>query len=108
MVKDTEYPVDLAIDFNTRSIYWTAREAGGLYRADVDGNDIDGTGLTPIITGIQAPIGVTIDRENNKLYYTEVIVSEQSGHIWQSDMDGSNARKIATTKMPLGLFYTLT
>ena len=107
VVKDTEYPVDLAIDFKTRSIYWTAREAGGLYRADVDGNAIDGSSLTPIITGIQAPIGVTIDRENDKLYYTEVIVSEQSGHIWQSDMDGSNARKIATTMMPLGLFYTV-
>lgn len=107
VVKETEYPVDLAIDFKTRSIYWTAREAGGLYRVDVDGNDIDGSSLTPIITGIQAPIGVTIDRENDKLYYTEVIVSEKSGHIWQSDMDGSNARKIATTMMPLGLFYTV-
>ena len=107
VVKDTEYPVDLAIDFKTRSLYWTAREAGGVYRADVDGNAIDGATLTPIITGIQAPIGVTIDRENNKLYYTEVIVSEQSGHIWQSDMDGSNARKIAATMMPLGLFYTV-
>ena len=107
VVKDTEYPVDLAIDFKTRSLYWTARETGGVYRADVDGNDIDGTGLTPIITGIQAPIGVTIDRENDKLYYTEVIVSAQSGHIWQSDMDGSNPRKIATTMMPLGLFYVV-
>ena len=107
VVKDTEYPVDLAIDFKTRSLYWTAREAGGLYRADVDGNAIDGSSLTPIITGIQAPIGVTIDRENDKLYYTEVIVSEQSGHIWQSDMDGGDARKIAATMMPLGLFYTV-
>jgi len=107
VVKDTEYPVDLAIDYKSRSIYWTAREAGGIYRADVDGNNIDGTGLAPIISGILAPIGVTIDRENNKLYYTEVIVKAQSGHIWQSDMDGSNARKIATTMMPLGLFYVV-
>jgi hypothetical protein len=63
VVKDTKYPVDLAIDFKTRSIYWTAREGGGLYRADVDAKAIDGATLTPIITGIQAPIGVTIDRE---------------------------------------------
>ena len=105
VVKDTKYPVDLAIDLKTRSIYWTARETGGLYREDVDGNDMDGSSLTPIITGLQAPIGVTIDRENNKLYYTEVIISEKSGNIWQSDMDGSNARKIVTTQMPLGLFY---
>ena len=107
VVTNTEYPVDLAIDLKTRSIYWTARQAGGVYRADVDGTNIDGTSLTPIITGIQAPIGITIDRENNKLYYTEVLVAEKSGHIWQSDMDGNNARKIATTTMPLGLFYTV-
>jgi DNA-binding beta-propeller fold protein YncE len=106
VVKDTEYPVDLVIDYKTRSLYWTARKAGAIYRADVDGNDIDGTSLSPLITGIQAPIGVTIDRENNKLYYTEVISSKQSGHIWQSDMDGTNARKIVTTQLPLGLFYS--
>ncbi|PHS35874.1 MAG: hypothetical protein COB07_12880 [Sulfurovum sp.] len=105
VVKDTKYPVDLAIDLKTRSIYWTARETGGLYCEDVDGNDMDGSSLTPIITGLLAPIGVTVDRENNKLYYTEVIISEKSGAIWQSDMDGSNARKIVSTQMPLGLFY---
>ena len=105
VVKDTEYPVDLVIDFKTRLLYWTARKSGSIYRTDVDGHDIDGASLTPVITGIQAPIGVTIDRENNKLYYTEVIFSPPSGHIWQSDMDGSNARKIVTTQMPLGLFY---
>lgn len=105
VVKNTEYPVDLSIDYKTRLIYWTAREAGGLYRADVDGNDIDGSTLTPIVSGIQAPIGVTIDRAINKLYYTEVIITGQTGHIWQSDMDGSNPKKIATTKLPLGLFF---
>ena len=106
VVKDTEYPVDLAIDFKTRLLYWTARKTSSIYRTDVDGNDIDGTSLSPVVTGIQTPIGITIDRENNKLYYTEVIFSTQSGHIWQSDMDGSNARKIVTTQMPLGLYYT--
>ena len=105
VVKDTDYPVDLAIDFKTRLLYWTARKAGSIYRTDIDGNDVDGTGLTPVVTGIQTPIGVTIDRKNDKLYYTEVIFSNQSGHIWQSDMDGNNARKIVTTQMPLGLFY---
>ena len=106
VVKDTDYPVDLVIDSKTRLLYWTARKAGSIYRTDVDVNDIDGTRLTPVVTGIQTPIGITIDRENNELYYTEVIFSTQSGHIWKSDMDGSNARKIVTTQMPLGLFYT--
>jgi hypothetical protein len=69
-------------------------------------SDIDGSRLTPVVTRIQTPIGITIDRENSELYYTEVIFSTQSGHIWKSDMDGSNTRKIVTTQMSLGLFYT--
>ena len=55
---------------------------------------------------LSAPIGITIDRKNNKLYYTEVIISPQSGHIWESGLDRSNAKKITTTPLSLGLYYT--
>jgi len=106
VVKDTEYPVDLLIDFETRLIYWTTREPGGVLRADMDGSEIDGKTLTPIITGLTIPIGITMDRENRKLYYSDVILSPPSGYIWESDMDGSQARKILATLKPLGVFYT--
>ncbi len=105
VVKDTEYPVDLLIDFDTRLIYWTSRDPGGVLRADLDGREIDGTTLTPIVTGLSNPIGITMDREKKKLYYTEVIISPPSGYIWESDMDGSHARKIVATPLPLGVFY---
>jgi DNA-binding beta-propeller fold protein YncE len=106
VVKDTEYPVDIVIDFDTRILYWTARASGGIVRVDMDKNDIDGKSLTPIVTGLSNPIGITIDRVNKKLYYTEVIFKPQSGYIWESDMDGNNARKILATPLPLGVFYT--
>ena len=106
VIKDTNYPVDLVIDYETRLIYWTAREAGGILRADMDQNNIDGTTLKPLVTGLSNPIGVTLDRKNKKMYYTEVIMSPQSGHIWRSELDGSNASKIATTPLPLGIFFT--
>jgi DNA-binding beta-propeller fold protein YncE len=105
VVKDTQYPVDLAIDFDTRMLYWTARDSGGVERAEMDKNNIDGKALTRIVTGLSNPIGITIDRVNKKLYYTEVIIQPQSGYIWESDMDGSNARKILATPLPLGVFY---
>ncbi|MBW2540044.1 MAG: hypothetical protein JRE27_10620 [Deltaproteobacteria bacterium] len=106
VVKDTEYPVDLLIDFESRTLYWTAREVGGVYRVNMDKNDIDGASLSPIITGVSAPIGITMDPNKRRLYYTEVLVSEVSGAIWESDMGGSNAKNIATTALPLGLFFT--
>jgi DNA-binding beta-propeller fold protein YncE len=106
VVKDTKYPVDLAFDFASRSMFWTAREAGGVYRVNMDKNDIDGASLNPIITGLHAPIGVTIDRKKGKLYYTDVIVASQSGAIWESDLDGGNAKQLTTTSLPLGLFFS--
>jgi sugar lactone lactonase YvrE len=106
VVKDTNYPVDLAVDYATRLIYWTAREAGGVLRAEMDQNDIDGKTLKPLVTGLSNPIGVTLDQENKKMYYTEVIISPPSGHIWRSQLDGSNASKIATTPLPLGMHFT--
>jgi sugar lactone lactonase YvrE len=105
VVKGTEYPVDLALDFDPRTLYWTAREAGGLYRADMDQNDIDGSGLSPIITGLNAPIGVTLDRQNGRLFYTDVLVASQSGAIYEADLDGQNSKKIAVTSLPLGLYF---
>jgi DNA-binding beta-propeller fold protein YncE len=106
VVKDTKYPVDLAFDLASRSMFWTTREAGGVYRVNMDKNDIDGASLNPIITGLHAPIGVTTDRKKGKLYYTDVIVASQSGAIWESDLDGSNAKQLTTTSLPLGLFFT--
>jgi DNA-binding beta-propeller fold protein YncE len=105
VVRDTEYPVDLALDLDRRVIYWTARQAGGLFSADMDANETDGTSLSPIITGLHAPIGVTLDRENGRLFYTDVIVSSQSGGIWEAELDGSHAKQVATTSMPLGLYF---
>lgn len=105
VVRDTEYPVDLALDLEQRTFYWTARQAGGLYRADLDGNGIDGASLTPIVTGLHAPIGVALDRKNGRLFYTDVITASKSGGIWEADLDGTNARQIATTSLPLGLCF---
>lgn len=87
-------------------IYGTTRDPGGVLRADMDGSEIDGKTLTPIVTGLSIPIGITMDRDNKKLYYAEVIISPPSGYIWESNMDGSHARKIVATQKPLKVFYT--
>jgi sugar lactone lactonase YvrE len=108
VVRDTDYPVDLAIDFETRTLYWTARDPGGVVRAPLDGTNIDGGTLKPIVSGLSNPIGISIDRERKRLYYTEVIITppKGAGYIWESDMDGGNAKRILATQLPLGVFYT--
>ena len=105
VVRDTEYPVDLALDLDNRIFYWTARQTGGIYREDLDRTDIDGASLSPIITGLEAPIGVCLDLDNDRMFYTEVIFSSESGRIWQSDLDGGNARQITTARLPCGIYF---
>jgi hypothetical protein len=61
--------------------------------------------ITPIVTGLHAPIGVALDRKKGRLFYTDVITASQSGGIWEAELDGSNARQIATTSLPLGLCF---
>lgn len=72
----------------------------------MDGTDIDGASLTPIVKGLDIPIGITVDRENRRLYYADAIMTPPSGYIWESDMDGNNAKVILETVKPLGIFYT--
>ena len=105
VVRNTEYPVDLALDLDNRVFYWTARQTGGIYREDLDEKEIDGASLSPIITGLQSPIGVCLDRDNGRIFYTEVIFSSESGRIWQADLDGRNARQITTARLPCGLYF---
>ena len=105
IVSNTEYPVDLALDFDHGVFYWTARQAGCIYRADLDATEIDGNSLSPIVTGLHAPIGVCLDVENGRLFYTDVIISSQSGSLWESDLDGQNARQIATASLPCGIYF---
>lgn len=104
VVRDTEYPVDLALDFDNRLFYWTARKAGCLYREKMDVAEIDGKNLTPVVTGLHAPIGVCLDHEKKRLYYTDVVFPA-SGLLWESDLDGSNPRKIVTAPLPCGLYF---
>ena len=95
----------MLIDFEKRTLYWTKREPGGVLRADLDGTDIDGTTLTPIVDGLDISIGISMDRENRRLYYADAIISPPSGYIWESDMDGNNARVILETVKPLGISF---
>lgn len=104
VVRDTDYPVDLAFDLDKRVFYWTARKSGCLYVADMDKTEMDGASFSPIVTGLHAPIGVCLDHENKRLFYTDVIFPA-SGALWESELDGSNPKRIAAAPLPCGLYF---
>ena len=114
IVIKTKYPVDLAIDYDKREIYWTARPDGAVFKASIDSTDIvDASLLTPIVTGLTSPIGVDLDRVNKKCYCTEMSIEHdkdtgkttKTGVIWESNYDGSSKRKVTETPLPLGICY---
>ena len=107
VVHNTDYPVDLVIDIESRTLYWTARYPGRVMSMPLDASNVDGETLAPIVTDLNDPIGISIDRERNKLYYTDTIIEPPgAGYIWESDMDGGNAKQVLATPLPLGVFYT--
>ena len=59
----------------------------------------------PFATGLHTPIGISIDRINGKLYVSDPYVDSLSGSLWKSNLDGSDAERIATTVLPLGIFF---
>ena len=105
VVRDTNYPVDLALDLKNRFMFWTGRQDGTVFRTPMDENNQDGGKIAPIVSELSAPIGMGIDHKNDKIYYTEVFIKEHSGAIWRADLDGGNATKLITTALPLGLFF---
>ena len=104
VVRDTEYPVDLAFDLDKRVFYWTARKAGCLYVADMDKTEMDGASFSPIVTGLNAPIGVCLDQENKRLFYTDVGFPA-TGALWVAELDGSNAKQFSTQPLPCGIYF---
>jgi len=104
VVRGTEYPVDLALDLEHRVMYWTARTTGCVYRTGMDGTEMDGAGLAPILTGLHTPIGIALDLDGGRLFVAEPNPAESSG-IRIADLDGSHARRITTSRGPLGICF---
>ena len=83
-------PWDIELDLVNRKIYWT--EIGGsgkINRANMN----DGSGITPLITGVQSN-GVAVDPTHNKLYYTDTNTKKVFA---ASLTDGSGATPIYST-----------
>ena len=97
-------PIDLDLDLETRTLYWTDRSLGTVHRAPMDmpagknaGNRNDEQEL---VDGLGDAIGISLDRRNKKMYFTEL-----NGDVWVSDFDGSSARRIASTGSATGVVF---
>ena len=79
-------PVDIVVARNGDA-YWTCKSAGVILERSVE----DGR-VSPLLTGLNKPVGIAIDREDRNLYFTEVPTPGVGGmnggqnKVWQYDL----------------------
>jgi DNA-binding beta-propeller fold protein YncE len=85
-------PIDLDIDHAHAMIYWTDRELGTVHRAGLEipaGQTASSrTDAETLVTGLVETIGISLDVENDKMYFSEL-----GGEISESALDGTGLRK---------------
>ncbi len=89
----------VAVHEGLGKVYWVRRAPGGLFRANLDGTEIED--LTP--PNPQNFDSITIDLLNSKL-----ILGQETGGgmIWRTNLDGSDFEGIAVTGGVRGLWLT--
>ena len=99
LVKElTSAPLEIILDPVGRKLY-LVNGWGKIQRMNPDGTDFQSN----FITGLQAPVHVTIDVVDSKLYWTQK-TSNTTGEIWRANLDGSNVELVkALTSVPLGI-----
>lgn len=88
-------PIDLDLDFKTRTLYWSDRGDNTISRAPMD----PAAGFSPatrldrqvLVTGLKEAIGVALDVPRNRMVYTSL-----GGEVGLAKLDGSGARILHT------------
>lgn len=77
-----------------------AASVGRIYWADSDSQviqsaNLDGTGLTTLVSGLSRPHGVAVDRAGGKIYWTDYGTDK----VQRADLDGQNVEDLVTTNL---------
>lgn len=95
-------PIDLDLDLENQMLYWTDRDLGTVNRANMDvpagETSSTRTDIEVLVTGLRDPIGISLDHEDQKLYYAEL-----GGNVYQASMDGTGAMRIANSGSATGV-----
>lgn len=73
-------PFGLALDVSRGHMYWSELDEGSIKRAN-----LDGSGITGIISGLNMPENIVIDSIRQHIYW----VDQTLGSIWRANLDGS-------------------
>ena len=86
---DVNNALSIAVDANGNKIYWT--EETGESVGTINSANLDGSGVTRVISIPAVPIGIAVDTAESKLYWTN-----SRGRIQRANLDGSNVQNVVT------------
>lgn len=96
-------PVDLDVDGEARSLYWTDRMLGTVSRAglDVPAGESPGkrSDVETLVTGLSEPVGLALDLAGDRMYYGTV----SGGAVYEATLDGEDQRKVAQSASVTGV-----
>jgi hypothetical protein len=75
-------------------LYWTDPVDDVIRRAD-----LDGSGVTDVVTGLNNPTGLVVDRQNGVLYWGEAL----QGGIRRANVDGGSIEEVLGFEAAAGL-----
>lgn len=99
----TAMPIDLDIDHVNRRIYWTDRDLGTVHRGNLEipagQTAANRTDAETLVDGLVETIGLSLDVENDKMYFTEL-----GGSVSEAALDGTGLmRRILSSGSATGV-----
>ena len=68
-------------------VYWTEQTSAST--GTVNGANLDGTGVTELVSTLSVPMGIAVDTAGSKVYWTA-----SSGKVKRANLDGSRSEKV--------------
>ena len=76
-------------------MYWTVSERGIIYRASLDGSNVE-----PLVTrSSEVLAGLALDVAGGQIYWTGIDLEEERGIIYRASLDGSNIELLVTREI---------
>src|SRR6266436_863323 len=86
-------PIDLDLDLSNRLIYWTDRgnppRGNTVSRAPIDTESKDGKGQEIVISGLMEGIGLSLDLEDGRMFFSDL-----AGSVYSAKLDGSEKKTL--------------
>ena len=97
----------IALDVDRGQIYWTGadedlRSRGGILSGTgkVQRANLDGSNIETLVTGLEAPFGITLDADGGQIYWTDA----GTGKVQRTNLDGSIIETLVTgLEAPFGI-----